>query len=494
MATVRDQAGKPLLSRWVAVFSHVTSAVVVIPMSFKRLWIVSSLSLLLGSVAHAGGEYIGERNTFNRFHGHGVYSYTNGSVYEGQWVDGRKQGQGKQMQPDGSVYTGDWRDNQQHGQGRMRWVNGDSYDGQWSDGHMHGKGVFVSANGDRYEGSFVVNQRDGAGVLTRRNGERFEGHWKTGAREGKGILTKPGLGVIAGQWSNDTLDGDATVTFSNGERFVGALQNELPHGKGTCKSKAASAACEFKEGKRLVAEVKPAAKLEVKPAQVANIESGVNATGAVFTRTIVTKSAQTPAEMPAGSGSALQAGRSHIDKPVSGPTKPPSMADIIRRTAAIDSVNSAPAAAAGIAPKSVALQTQAPQFSFLHDWEGATSKNNSLPVIYAAKDSINFGDVKIRAEGGDVAVTLVVDEYAGPGIYPLKYFKASIAKEGVASYQTAAAEPGELHVTYDDGNVMKGTFRFVAYRNGNPATQEKKSVSEGLFVVPVKTPAQSGQK
>lgn len=457
---VRDRAGKGLLRCGKAVFSRVTLAVVVFPMSFKRLWMVPSLCLLLGGMAYAGGEYVGERNSFNRFHGSGVYTYTNGSVYDGQWVDGRKQGQGKQTQPDGSLYAGEWRDNQQHGKGRMRWANGDTYEGGWSDGRMHGKGVFSSASGDRYQGGFIANKREGTGVLTRRNGERFEGLWKDGLREGLGVLNKPGVGVISGRWSNDKLNGDATVTFTSGDRYFGALQNDVPNGKGTCKSKTASAPCEYKDGKLLVAEAKPV----VKP---------------------VNKPAVNPAD--------LQASRSEIAPvaPTSG--RPSSTADIIRRTAAIEAVNRSPVTAAGIPVPSLALKTDAPQFSFQHDWSGVPTKNNSLPVVFAEKDIINFGDVKIRAEGGDVAVTLVVDEYSGPGVYPLKYFKASIAKDGVASYQTAAAEPGEIQITYDDGKTLKGTFRFVAYRNGNPATQEKRSVSQGLFVVPLRAGGNAAQ-
>lgn len=443
-------------------------------MSFKRWWMVPSLCLVMAGFAHAGGEYVGERNSFNRFHGKGMYTYTNGSVYEGQWVDGRKQGQGRQTQPDGSVYVGEWRDNLQNGKGRMRWASGDVYEGEWSDGHMHGRGVYTSANGDRYEGNFVVDQREGSGVLTRRNGERFDGRWKEGLRDGKGTLTKPGVGVIVGQWSGDMPAGKMTVTFSGGDRFVGALQNDLPHGKGTCASKSGSSACEYKEGKLQLAETRPVAKPTPAPAVAA-----AEPTGAVA-----------PAAVPADA----QAGRSSIVNKTPGAAKPVTQADIIRRTAALQAVNTAPAPAAGIPPESPrALLTQAPQFAFMHDWDGNLVSSNALPVVYAAKDSIQFGDMKIRAEGGDVAVTLVVDEYTGPGVYPLKYFKASIAKEGVASYQTAAAEPGEIHVTFDDGKVLKGTFRFVGYRNGNPATQEKKSVSEGLFVVPVRDAASSAK-
>lgn len=435
-------------------------------MSFKRLLMVPSLCLLLGGIAHAGGEYVGERNSFNRFHGQGSYTYTNGSVYEGQWVDGRKQGEGKQTQPDGSVYTGEWRDNLQNGKGRMRWANGDVYEGQWSDGHMHGKGVLTTASGDRYQGSFVVDEREGQGVLTRRNGERYEGLWKEGKRNGKGLLSKPGVGVISARWNDDKPAGDATVTFANGELFVGALQNDLPHGKGVCKTKNSSTPCEYRDGKLQMAEAKPVVKAVTK---VATVTPPADA-----------------ALVPAGA----QASRSEIEPRMPTVAKPVTTADIIRRTAAIQTVNLAAAPAAGTPAKSVVPETDAPQFSFLHDWNGAPTKNSNSPVVFAAKDSINFGDVKIRAEGSDVAVTLVVDEYTGPGVYPLKYFKASIAKDGVASYQTAAAEPGEIHVTYDDGNLLKGTFRFIAYRNGNPATQEKKAVSEGVFVAPLRAAAQ----
>lgn len=451
------------------------------PMSSKPLWLVPALCLALSSVTlvgivHAGGEYVGERNSFNRFHGHGVYTYRNGAVYDGEWADGRKQGQGKQVQPDGSVYTGQWQDNLQNGQGRMKWANGDVYVGQWSAGHMHGKGVFTSANGDRYQGNFVVDQREGKGVLTHRNGESFDGAWKAGVREGSGTLTKPGVSVIAGHWSADKAVGEATVTFANGDRFIGGLLNDVANGKGICKSKSSSIACEFKEGKPMLADARTNSKALAKNEAVTPVNP--------------VKPADIAPAKPENA-EPLQASRSFID-PSAAPTvaKPTTSADIIRRTAAIESVNTAPAPAAGI-PVATALATDAPQFSFLHDWNGTVTRDSALPVIFANKDSLSFGDVKIRAEGGDVAVTLVVDEYTGPGVYPLKYFKASIAKDGVASYQTAAAEPGEITVVSDDGKVIKGTFHFTAYRNGNPATQEKKTVTEGLFVAPVRSAGQS---
>lgn len=407
------------------------------PMSVKRLLMIPSLCLVLSGVTYAGGEYVGERNSFNRFHGHGVYTYTNGVVFDGQWVDGRKQGEGKQTQGDGSVYTGQWMDNLQTGKGNMRWTNGDQYEGDWSAGRMHGRGVFV-----------------------RKNGERFEGSWNQGKRQGSGVLNKPDVGVIAGQWDNDQLSGIATVTFANGDKFTGGVKNDMPQGKGICKTKTASAACEYKDGKLLAADLKPDVKPILKPGMpmVAKVPVMSKPPALLGANTVAT---------------------TRIDERAGGATT-------AKLPGIVGAINAEPTAA-GIAPTSVALKTDAPQFSFLHDWNGSTTKNNTLPKVFAEKDAFSFGDVKIRAEGGDLSLTLVIDEYMGPGVYPLKYFKASIAKEGIASYQTAAAEPGELRVTYDDGKLIKGTFRFVAYRNGNPATQEKKSVSDGLFVVPVRS-------
>jgi len=55
--------------------------------------------------------------------------------------------------PDGSVYNGEWEDGKRHGQGIYRYINGDYYDGEWKDGRKHGKGFYLFANqGIMYDG------------------------------------------------------------------------------------------------------------------------------------------------------------------------------------------------------------------------------------------------------------------------------------------------------------------------------------------------------
>lgn len=46
-----------------------------------------------------------------------------------------------------------------HGRGKYVYSDGSVYDGLWVDSKMHGKGVYVYPNQDRYEGEFFEDQK-----------------------------------------------------------------------------------------------------------------------------------------------------------------------------------------------------------------------------------------------------------------------------------------------------------------------------------------------
>ena len=48
---------------------------------------------------------------------------------------------------------------------RQEYVNGDIYDGEWVDGKREGRGVYVYKNGNKYVGEFVAGMREGFGVF-----------------------------------------------------------------------------------------------------------------------------------------------------------------------------------------------------------------------------------------------------------------------------------------------------------------------------------------
>jgi hypothetical protein len=54
----------------------------------------------------------------------------NGAIYEGDWLNSRRDGYGAQVWPDGAKYDGEWKDNKANGFGKFVHVNGDIYKGK----------------------------------------------------------------------------------------------------------------------------------------------------------------------------------------------------------------------------------------------------------------------------------------------------------------------------------------------------------------------------
>ncbi len=68
--------------------------------------------------------------------GLGRYTYQNGSMYEGEFLNGMPHGQGVCYYVNGDKYTGDWVRHQPNGKGAMVYANGDRLDGMWNEGEF----------------------------------------------------------------------------------------------------------------------------------------------------------------------------------------------------------------------------------------------------------------------------------------------------------------------------------------------------------------------
>jgi hypothetical protein len=167
-----------------------------------------------------------------KYHGEGRMIYADGSVYDGEWKEGKintkitytggayegewkeglKQGTGKMIYAEGhilkcefihcsaalrpllmgrmkqttcSVYDGEWKYNsdfpddphQPHGRGKMTFGNGNVYKGEWKEGSLHGKGKMTYVNGDTHEGEWSESYKNGKGVFTSINGHQDIGIW-----------------------------------------------------------------------------------------------------------------------------------------------------------------------------------------------------------------------------------------------------------------------------------------------------------------------------
>lgn len=111
-------------------------------------------------------------------HGYGVYTWSNGDQYEGEFWEGRMNGQGMKKMRNGDVYDGEWVDGRADGYGVKTF--GNEHGGANANGcvaHMgfyrkderHGRGLMVWVNGDEYDGDFVDGNPCGFGVYTYSN-------------------------------------------------------------------------------------------------------------------------------------------------------------------------------------------------------------------------------------------------------------------------------------------------------------------------------------
>ena len=104
-----------------------------------------------------GDEYIGEvkvvRGGSVVKHGLGVYRFSRGSCYEGEWCDGVMQGWGRFVEADvGDVFEGHWRAGKRFF-GRYCFANGDIYEGGFVDNLKHGRAVVWEGH-EMYEVEF----------------------------------------------------------------------------------------------------------------------------------------------------------------------------------------------------------------------------------------------------------------------------------------------------------------------------------------------------
>eukprot|EP01062_Namystynia_karyoxenos_P015666 TRINITY_DN15697_c0_g1_i1.p1 TRINITY_DN15697_c0_g1~~TRINITY_DN15697_c0_g1_i1.p1 ORF type:complete len:592 (+),score=180.33 TRINITY_DN15697_c0_g1_i1:77-1852(+) len=156
-----------------------------------------------------GGHYDGEWLD-DQQHGNGHLEDVNG-VYDGEFAKDERHGFGKQRYKNGDEYEGEWRHDKRHGKGRQRWAAKDMYEGQWVDNQMHGRGVYKFENGDVYEGEFLRDSKTGQGQYTWADSaddlECYIGGFLNGKRHGEGIERYRNGDWLAGTWEEGKHNG-----------------------------------------------------------------------------------------------------------------------------------------------------------------------------------------------------------------------------------------------------------------------------------------------
>jgi hypothetical protein len=178
-----------------------------------------------------GEKYEGEWKD-DKANGIGIYTYPNGSKYEGQLSDGKKNGNGMLTDINGDKYEGEWKGDLRNGQGTYTWSSGSKYVGQFRDDKPNGQGTFTWPSGSRYVGQHKDGNRDGQGILTDSDGSKYEGEWKDDKKHGQGTYTYSNSSKYVGEFIDGYFSGNGIFTDISGEIYEGEWKYNSKHGQG----------------------------------------------------------------------------------------------------------------------------------------------------------------------------------------------------------------------------------------------------------------------
>ena len=113
--------------------------------------------------------------------GKGKYIYANGNIYEGDFINSKREGKGVLTIKGVEVYEGELKNDQRNGKGISMYINGDKYEGNFLNSVRGGPGTYTYKDGSFYTGDFKDNMPNGYGKEFNKVTNSFrEGTWKDG--------------------------------------------------------------------------------------------------------------------------------------------------------------------------------------------------------------------------------------------------------------------------------------------------------------------------
>ena len=134
---------------------------------------------------------------------------------------------GKVTLSDGTVYEGEYRNGKRHGQGKMTFPSGNTYEGEWKDGKYYGQGIFTFKGEGKYVGEWKDSKRHGQGTFTFKDGGKYIGEWRNSKRHGKGRFIYANGDVLEGEWRDGERCDESEYTFIRADERVEEYSKEL---------------------------------------------------------------------------------------------------------------------------------------------------------------------------------------------------------------------------------------------------------------------------
>ena len=132
------------------------------------------------------------------------------------------------------VYSGNFSGGKRSGSGTFIWSAGDRYEGEWKNDQITGQGRLTFADGVIYEGTFSKGKLNkGTITFPQSDGRTAIRSVRDGELQQACTLIWPDGTRLEGKAGEKGFSGDVTITYANGDSYVGTLKNGLKSGSGT---------------------------------------------------------------------------------------------------------------------------------------------------------------------------------------------------------------------------------------------------------------------
>ena len=200
---------------------------------YKGSWNINNQRHGYGiNISPEGNIYKGLWNE-DKIGNYGIFIDCDGNYYKGELKNGKSEGNGEMVVKNKFRYKGEFKDDFPNGKGCLEnFENNTKYEGDILNGKKEGKGILEYEDGTKYEGDFKNDQFDGIGIFKFPNGRKYEGDFHDGKVQGKGKFTWEDGKVYEGEYEDFMKTGFGKFYWNEDKFYEGQWLNNRQHGKG----------------------------------------------------------------------------------------------------------------------------------------------------------------------------------------------------------------------------------------------------------------------